>query len=164
MVVTDDFWCRNMVVPDDFWCRNMVVPDDFCCSNMVVRDDFRGSNMVVTYDILTTQWSCFGRKSSLSFSESSQRRKIQSRKSLKSSLRLIFIAKISYFFSSCLSCWRLRHTNSWHAHHQDSPQQRHLHKRSTVHDHRHQGFLPQHTNGSPWIHATQTIRHSGPHH
>ena len=105
MVVTDDFWCRNMVVPDDFWCRNMVVPDDFCCSKMVVRDDFRGSNMVVTYDILTTQWSCFGRKSSLSFSESSQRRKIQSRKSLKSSLRRILIAKISYFFSSCLSCW-----------------------------------------------------------
>ena len=104
MVVTDDFWCRNMVVPDDFWCRNMVVPDDFCCSNMVVRDDFRGSNMVVTYDILTTQWSCFGRKSSLSFSESSQRRKIQSRKSLKSSLRRIIIAKISYFFRvACLA-------------------------------------------------------------
>jgi hypothetical protein len=98
MVVTDDFCCRNMVVPDNFCCRNMVIPDDFWCSNMVVSDDFWCSNMVVTYDILTTQWSCFSRKSSLSFSESSQRRKIQSRKSLKSSLRRILVAKISYFF------------------------------------------------------------------
>jgi hypothetical protein len=104
MVVSYDFGCRNMVVTDDFGCRNMVVSDDFGCRNMVVSDDFGCRNMVVTYDILTTQWSCFGRKSSLSFSESSQRRKIQSRKSLKSSLRRIIIAKISYFFSSCLSC------------------------------------------------------------
>ena len=104
MVVTDDFGCRNMVVTDDFGCRNMVVSDDFGCRNMVVSDDFGCRNMVVTYDILTTQWSSLGRKSSLSFSESSQCRKFQSRKSLKSSLRRIIIAKISYFFSSCLSC------------------------------------------------------------
>jgi hypothetical protein len=90
MVVTDDFGCRNMVVTDVFGCRNMVVTDDFGCRNMVVSYDFGCRNMVVTYDILTTQWSSLGHKSSLSFSELSQSRKFQSRKSpkfLKSSLR-----------------------------------------------------------------------------
>ena len=104
MVVTDNFWCRNMVVPDDFWCRNMVVPDDFWCSKMVVSDNFCCRNMVVTYNILTTQWSSLGQKSSLSFSEPSQCRKFQSRKSLKSSLHRTFIAKMSYFLQvACLA-------------------------------------------------------------
>jgi hypothetical protein len=104
MVVSDDFGCRNRVVSDDFGCRNRVVSDDFGCRNRVVSDDFGCRNTVVTYDILTTQWSSLGRKSSLSFSESSQCRKFQSRKSLKSSLRRTFIAKMTYFFASCLSC------------------------------------------------------------
>jgi hypothetical protein len=107
MVVTDDFGCRNMVVTDDFGCRNMVVSYDFGCRNMVISYDFGCRNMVVTYDILTTQRSSLGCKSSLSFSESSQSCKFQSRKSpkfLKSSLRRNFIANMSYFFASCLSC------------------------------------------------------------
>ena len=104
MVVSYDFGCRNMVVTDDFGCRNMVVSDDFGCRNMVVSDDFGCRNMVVTYDILTTQWSSLGRKSSLSFSESSECRKFQSRKSLKSSLRRTFIAKMTYFLRvACLA-------------------------------------------------------------
>jgi preprotein translocase subunit SecG len=74
---------------------------------MVVPDNFGGGNMVVTYDILTTQWSSLGHESSLSLSESSQCRQFQSRKSpelFKSSLRRNFIAKMTYFFASCLSC------------------------------------------------------------
>jgi hypothetical protein len=105
MVVSYNFGCRNMVITDDFGCRNMVVSDDFECRNMVVSDDFGCRYMVVTYDILTTQWSSLGRKLSLSFSESSQCSKFQSRKSLKSSLCRNFIAKMTYFFASCLSCW-----------------------------------------------------------
>ena len=103
MVISYDFVCRNMVVTDNFGCCNMVVSDDFGCRNMVVSDDFGCHNMVVTYDILMTQWLSHGRKSSHSFSKSSQCRKFQSRKSLKLSLRRTFIAKMSYFFASCLS-------------------------------------------------------------
>jgi hypothetical protein len=97
----------SMVVPADFGCGNMVIPADFGGANMVVPDDFGGGNMVVTYNILTTQWSSLGHESSLSLSESSQCRQFQSRKSpefFKSSLCRNFIAKMTYFFASCLSC------------------------------------------------------------
>jgi hypothetical protein len=82
MVVSYDFGCCNMVVTDDFGYRNMVVTDDFECHNMVVSDNFGCRNMVITYDILTTQWSSLGHKSSLLFSKSSQCRKFQSHKSV----------------------------------------------------------------------------------
>ncbi len=107
MVVTDDFCGSNMVVPDDFRCSNMVAPDDFGGSNMVVPDDSGGSNTVVTYDIMTTQGTSLCHESSLSLSESSQCCQFQSRESqefFQSSLRRNFIAKMAYFFASCLSC------------------------------------------------------------
>ncbi len=107
MVVPDDCRCSNVVVPADFGGSNMVVPDDFGGSNMVVPDNSEGSDTVVTYDILTTQWSSLGHELSLSLSESSQCCQFQSRKSpeiFQLSLCQNFIAKMSDFLMSCLSC------------------------------------------------------------
>ncbi len=55
---------------------------------------------------------------------------------------------------------RRRHTYRQPSHHQAPPQQHHQHTQRKIHDHGHQEFLPQHSDGTVQIHATVAIKHA----